>query len=35
MNRPLVERGTREREKRFFPQTESLFTGYEDIAVVG
>ena len=37
MNRPLVERGTGEREKPpfpslsslFFPQTESLFTGYE------
>ena len=32
VNRPLVERGTREREKPFpcyfFPQTGSLFTGY-------
>ena len=28
VNRPLVERGTREREKAlFFPQRESLFTG--------
>ena len=39
VNRPLVERGTREREKPFpfpflavlFPQTESLFTGYHNI----
>ena len=34
MNRPLVERGIREREKLFFPQTESLFTGY-CVGIVG